>query len=112
MSQQFRRIPLDEFVRQAASILDGVATRGETVLIEHKGKFFTLGPYQVYRKRAPAKPQPPNMQDSLWSYARSSGVEPKVNGTSTARVAEEQSGFAPRPAAPRRASDTDDESTE
>ena len=111
MSQQFRRIPLDEFVRQAASILDGVATRGETVLIEHKGKFFTLGPYQVYRKRAPAKPQPPNMQDSLWSYARSSGVDLKANGASAAIVAEEQSEFAPRPAAPRRVSDANDEPT-
>jgi hypothetical protein len=94
MSQQYRRIPLDEFLRQATTILDGVAARGETVLIEHKGKFFSVGAYQAYRRRAPAKPQPPNMQDSLWGYARSSALEAGVNGASTARVAEESSEVA------------------
>lgn len=74
MSQQYRRIPLDEFVRQAASVLDGITARGETVLIEHNGRFYTLGTYQAYRKRPPARPQPPNMQDSLWSYARAPGA--------------------------------------
>ena len=94
MSQQFRRIPLDEFLRQAPSILDGITTRGETVLIEHKGRFFTLGAYSAYRKRAPARPQPPNMQDSLWSHARSSDTHLETKGATATDVADQPAEFA------------------
>ena len=96
MSQQFRRMRLDEFLPQAPGILDGIAARGETVLVEHNGRLFTLSAYSAYRKRATAKPQPPNMQDLLWSYARSNGVDLTMNGASPAKIAEEPSKFAPR----------------
>lgn len=102
MSQHYRRIPLGEFLRQAVSILDDVTNHGETVLIEHNGRFYTLGTYQAYRKRPPARPQPPNRQDSLWSFARSAGAEPNANGSEPARIADEAGRLAPRPDVSRR----------
>jgi len=112
MSQQLRRIPLDEFLRQAPSLLEEIATHGETLLLEHNGRFFTLSAYQAYRKRSQPRPQPPNMQDSLWSYTRATSVAQEPNGASPPPVAKGPAGVAPRPAGSRQMSEPGHESQE
>jgi len=67
MSQQYRRVPFADFMRDAARIFDGIETRGETILVERGGKTFVITAWQAHRRRMPAKPQPPNMQNSLWT---------------------------------------------
>lgn len=69
MSQQYRRITFADFMRDAARVFDGIEARGETVLVERGGKVFVVTAWQATRRRTPAKRQPPNMQDSLWSVA-------------------------------------------
>ncbi len=66
MSQQYRRVAFADFIRDAARIFDGIEARGETVLVERGGKTFVITAWQAHRRRTPAKPQRPNMQDSLW----------------------------------------------
>lgn len=70
MSQQYQRVTFADFMRDAARIFDGIEARGETVLVERGGKTFVITAWQAYRKRTPSRPQPPNMQDSLWSIGR------------------------------------------
>lgn len=74
MSQQFRRIRFEDFVRHAERIFDDIQAKGETVLVERGGTVFVISPWQANHRRRPAKPHPANMQDSLWSVGRSEGI--------------------------------------
>jgi hypothetical protein len=65
VSQQYRRVAFADFLRDATRIFDGIETRGETILVERGGKTFVITAWQAHRRRT--KPQPPNMQDSLWA---------------------------------------------
>ena len=102
MSQRYRRVAFADFMRDAARIFDGIEARGETILVERGGKTFVVTAWESHRRRTPAKPQPPNMQDSLWTMGATTGrasapAEPSTdaaaipNGAAEAQIETESS---------------------